>query len=85
MMKNKYFNMKRFLTIIKKEFILVRRDPISLRLPFVMPVVMMLLFGYAVNTEVDYVATVVLDQSKTQESRASLSLMALIQQQQELP
>jgi ABC-2 type transport system permease protein len=64
------FNLNRFLTIIKKEFIQVKRDPISLRLPFVMPIVMMLLFGYAVNTEVDRISTVVFDQSKTQESRA---------------
>ncbi len=69
-MKNVYFNWKRFITIIKKEFIQVKRDPISLRLPFAMPIVMMLLFGYAVNTEVDNISTVVFDQSRTQESRA---------------
>ena len=70
MMKLKYFNLKRFVTIIKKEFIQVKRDPISLRLPFAMPIVMMLLFGYAVNTEVDKISTVIFDQSMTQESRA---------------
>jgi len=69
-MKSVYFNWKRFITIIKKEFIQVKRDPISLRLPFAMPIVMMLLFGYAVNTEVDNISTVVFDQSRTQESRA---------------
>ncbi|HEX2944872.1 MAG TPA: ABC transporter permease [Clostridia bacterium] len=69
-MRNGYFNWKRFITIIRKEFIQVKRDPISLRLPFAMPIVMMLLFGYAVNTEVDNISTVVFDQSRTQESRA---------------
>jgi ABC-2 type transport system permease protein len=68
-MKRKLFSWKRFLSIVKKEFIQVKRDPISLRLPFAMPIVMMLLFGYAVNTEVDKITTVVFDQSKTQESR----------------
>ncbi|MCX8129162.1 MAG: ABC transporter permease [Clostridia bacterium] len=68
-MRRKLFSYKRFLSIVKKEFIQVKRDPISLRLPVVMPVVMMLLFGYAVNTEVDKIQTVVFDQSKTQESR----------------
>lgn len=71
-MRNGLFNWKRFLTIIKKEFIQVRRDPISLRLPFAMPIVMMLLFGYAVNTEVDNISTVVFDLSRTQESREYL-------------
>lgn len=68
-MNLKYFSFKRFLTIIKKEFIQVRRDPISLRLPFAMPIVMMLLFGYAVNTEVEHISTIIFDQSMTQESR----------------
>lgn len=68
-MKSKIFSFNRFLTIIKKEFIQVKRDPISLRLPFAMPIIMMLLFGYAVNTEVDKIPTAVFDQSMTQESR----------------
>lgn len=68
-MKRELFSFKRFLTIIKKEFIQVKRDPISLRLPFAMPIVMMLLFGYAVNTEVDKIPTAVFDQSMTRESR----------------
>lgn len=73
-MNLKYFSVKRFLTIIRKEFIQVKRDPISLRLPIVMPIVMMLLFGYAVNTEVDKITTVVFDQSMTQESREYVDL-----------
>ena len=68
-MKRKLFSLQRFLTIIKKEFIQVKRDPVSLKLPIAMPVIMMLLFGYAVNTEVDKIKTAVFDQSKTRESR----------------
>lgn len=68
MIKTK-FSFKRFTSIMKKEFIQVKRDPISLRLPFIMPIVMMLLFGYAVNTNVDNIPTAILDQSKTEESR----------------
>lgn len=71
-MNKSRFSFKRFMSIVKKEFIQVKRDPISLRLPFIMPVVMMLLFGYAVNTEVDKIPTAVYDQSKTEESRAYL-------------
>lgn len=63
------FSMKRFISIIKKEFIQIKRDPISLKLPFIMPVVMMLLFGYAVNTQVDNIPTAVFDQNQTKDSR----------------
>ncbi len=72
---NKYrssFSFKRFWSIIKKEFIQMRRDPISLKLPFIMPVIMMLLFGYAVNTEVDKIPTAVYDLSSSEESRSFL-------------
>lgn len=68
-MKFKLFNIQRFLSIVKKEFIQIRRDPISLRIPIAMPIMMMLLFGYAVNTEIEKIPTVIFDQSKTQESR----------------
>lgn len=68
-MNTKRFSFKRFLAIVKKEFIQVKRDPISLRIPFLMPIVMMLLFGYAVTTEVDMIPTAVLDQCNTPESR----------------
>lgn len=68
-MSMKRFSFKRFLAIIKKEFIQVKRDPISLKIPFLMPVAMMLLFGYAVTTEVDMIPTAVFDQCNTPESR----------------
>ncbi len=73
MNKNRYrFSYRRFVSIIKKEFIQVKRDPISLKLPFIMPIVMMLLFGYAVNTEVDKIPTAVYDQSNSEESKTFL-------------
>ena len=68
-MKTKLFNLQRFMSIVRKELIQLRRDPISLRIPIVMPIMMMLLFGYAVNTEIDKIPTAIFDQSKTQESR----------------
>lgn len=69
MNKAKRFSFKRFKAIMIKEFIQVKRDPISLRLPIAMPIVMMLLFGYAVNTDVDSIPTAIFDQCKTQDSR----------------
>ena len=55
----------------------MRRDPVSLRIPILMPIMMMLLFGYAVNTEIDRIPTAVFDQSKTQESREYIERFAV--------
>ena len=60
---------RRFLYIVKKEFIHIKRDKASLVIMLIMPTMMMLLFGYAIKTEVTSVSTVVLDQDNTQESR----------------
>ncbi len=62
-------NAQRFLAIMKKEFIQVIRDKFSLRLPIVMPIMLLILFGYAVKPEVDNIPMAVFDQNKTQESR----------------
>lgn len=61
--------LRRLIAIMGKEFIHIKRDKPSLIMVLVMPLMMLLLFGYAVNTDVDNVAAVALDQSKSQESR----------------
>ncbi len=43
--------MRRFLALTAKEFCQIRRDPSSLLLAFVIPVIMILLFGYCVNLD----------------------------------
>jgi ABC-2 type transport system permease protein len=63
------FNWTRFKAILKKEFIQIRRDRASLGMAVVMPVMMLLLFGYAVNTDVEHLPTVVWDQSQSSDSR----------------
>ena len=62
-------NMQRFISIIKKEFIQIKRDKASFGIAIMMPIVMMVLFGYAVTTELDNISTAVLDQNHTKESR----------------
>jgi len=74
--KRSLLSWKRFAAIVKKEFIQVKRDRISMAMPFMMPIVMMFLFGYAVNTEVDQVPTAVLDLNRTAESRAFIEHFA---------
>lgn len=60
---------RRLLTIAKKEFIQIKRDKASLMIAIMMPIMMLLLFGFAVNTDVNNVNLVVYDGSKTMESR----------------
>jgi ABC-2 type transport system permease protein len=53
-----------------KEVLHIRRDPRTLYLALVMPVVMLLLFGYGVSFDVDRVPLAVADGDRTSESRA---------------
>src|SRR5580698_8701295 len=43
------FSFKRFLALLRKEWIQVRRDPMTLRLIIVLPVMQLVLFGFAIN------------------------------------
>ncbi|MDQ7093158.1 ABC transporter permease [Desulfosporosinus sp. PR] len=63
------FSWVRFLAVLKKEFIHIRRDRASLIMAIAMPIGMLLLFGYAVNTDVEHLPTVVWDQCQTADSR----------------
>jgi ABC-2 type transport system permease protein len=56
--------------MLKKEFIQVLRDPRLRAMVVVMPVVQLLLFGYAVTTDVRHVRTGVCDLDRSPESRA---------------
>lgn len=56
--------------IIRKEFIQIARDPRTLAIVLAMPAVQLLLFGYAINTVVDHLPTVVFDESRDSSSRA---------------
>src|SRR5690348_8236144 len=55
--------------ILFKEFIIVWRDPMTLFFMFFPPLVEMIAFGYALDNDVKHMATVVLDQDRTVESR----------------
>lgn len=55
--------------IARKEWIQLRRDPRSLILAFVLPVFLLLFFGYAITWDVDDIALAVLDEDATPASR----------------
>ena len=51
------FSWGRFLAVLNKEWIQVRRDPMTLRLIIVLPVMQLFLFGYAINTDPKHLPT----------------------------
>src|SRR5438128_12694381 len=55
--------------VLRKEAIHIRRDPMALFFTVFIPVLQLLLLGFAINTNVRDVATVVYDAAQTQESR----------------
>ncbi|MGG3280457.1 ABC transporter permease [Paenibacillus solani] len=63
------FSFGRFWAIVKKEFFQIIRDPVSIKVPIVIPIVWIVLFGYSVQTEVDQIPLAVFDQNKTEMSR----------------
>jgi ABC-2 type transport system permease protein len=56
--------------IVVKEFLQIRQDRRMIPIIFVAPVVQLVVFGFAVNTDVTRVPTVLVDQDRTAASRA---------------
>ena len=53
-----------------KEFLQLRRDPLLLRLLFLMPIMQLILFGYVVAADVKNLSTAIVDLDRTATSRA---------------
>ena len=62
-------SLSRILAIIKKEVRQLRRDRLTFGMIVGLPIVQMLLFGYAINTDVRNLTTAVSDQANTHLSR----------------
>lgn len=58
-----------FSAILYKEFLVVLRDPLTLFFMLFPPLVEMIAFGYALDTNVKHLRTIVLDEDRTAESR----------------
>lgn len=58
-----------FTAILYKEFTVISRDPTTLFFMFFPPLVQIIAFGYALDTDVKHMATVVLNEDRTTESR----------------
>jgi drug efflux transport system permease protein len=55
--------------ILFKEFIVVWRDPMTLFFMFFPPLIEMIAFGYALDNDVKHMATIILNEDRTVESR----------------
>jgi len=62
-------NILRIKAIAKKEFIQIWRDPFSLAMAFLMPVILLFIYGYAITFDIDKIRTVVFDMDKSSLSR----------------
>ena len=63
----------RVAAVARKEFLHILRDPRSLAMAIAIPMLLLVLFGYALTLDVDNVPMVVWDQSETAASREFLS------------
>src|SRR5688572_21879645 len=58
--------------VLRKEAIHIRRDPMALFFTVLIPMIQLFMIGFAINTNVRRIPTVVYDGAKTQESRRLL-------------
>lgn len=63
----------RMYTVARKELLHILRDPMTLFFTIFVPLLDLFLLGYAIETNVSHVRTVILDQANTQDSRALLT------------
>lgn len=65
-------NPRRTLAIFRKEILHIVRDPLSLGMALALPMLLLILFGYALSLDVDRIPLLIWDQDKTPQSRALL-------------
>lgn len=71
--------MKRLLALMRKEFLQLKRDTITLRMMVLIPIMQTLVFGYAINYDVKHLKTIVLDEDGSYDSRELVAKMAASQ------
>ncbi len=60
--------------VCRKEFTHISRDPATLFFALFLPIMQLLLFGFAIDTNIRQIPTIVLDEARTQESRQLLDM-----------
>ena len=64
-----------FWAMLRKEFIQMRRDRLTLGMMIGIPAIQLALFGFAIRTEVRHLPTLVLDEARTRESRELIAVL----------
>jgi ABC-2 type transport system permease protein len=67
--------MQRLLALTWKEFTQLKRDRLTLRMIILVPLMQTIIFGYAINYDVKHLRTVVLDESRSYDSRELVAKM----------
>ena len=67
--------MKRLIALTWKELLQLKRDSVTMKMIVAVPVMQLLIFGYAINYDVKHLKMVVLDESRTYESRELVAKM----------
>jgi ABC-type multidrug transport system permease subunit len=69
------FSFKRLLALLRKEWIQVRRDSMTLRMIIALPIMQLCLFGFAINTNPQHLPTGLLSQSHSKYERTLVAAL----------
>ena len=71
---NTSFSFQRTYAVARKEFLHIIRDPATLFFALFIPVLELFMLGYAIDTNVRFISTVVLNQCQTEESKRMIRM-----------
>src|SRR5436190_13582409 len=72
---NRHFSVSRWLGIVGKEFIQLKRDRLTFAMIVGIPVLQLVLFGFAINSDPEHMAAAVHDADRSEFSRSILSAL----------
>ena len=67
---------RRFLAVLHKEYIEIRRDPLTLRMIIALPMMQLFLFGYAINADPKHLPTGLLSVNHSRYERTIMAALA---------
>ncbi len=70
---------RRIVSVLKKELLQLRRDQMTFAMVFMIPLIQLLLFGYAINTNLRHVPVALVDESGTELSRTLAQIVQATQ------
>ncbi len=73
---NDFFSLSRWLGIVGKEFIQLKRDRLTFGMIIGIPIIQLVLFGFAINSDPKNMPTMLLDADRTEFSRSIVSALA---------